>query len=40
MGQLKVVSGGIQLTGQALMLDILRASTIKSKHGQPITLGE
>ena len=40
MGQLKIVSGGIQLSGQALVLDILRASSIKSKHGQPITLGK
>ncbi|XP_055622752.1 uncharacterized protein LOC129766260 [Toxorhynchites rutilus septentrionalis] len=38
MGQLKIVSGGIQLTGQAMVLDILRASTIRSKHGQPISI--
>ncbi|XP_058823864.1 uncharacterized protein LOC131684750 [Topomyia yanbarensis] len=38
MGQLKIVSGGIQLTGQALVLDILRASSIRSKHGQPISI--
>lgn len=39
MGQLKIVSGGIQLTGQAMVLDILRASSIRSKHGQPISIG-
>ncbi|XP_052860572.1 delta-sarcoglycan [Anopheles cruzii] len=38
MGQLKVVPGGIQLTGQALVLNTLRASSIQSKHGQPISL--
>nr|XP_019564285.2 LOW QUALITY PROTEIN: zeta-sarcoglycan-like [Aedes albopictus] len=38
MGQLKIVSGGIQLTGQAMVLDILRASSIRSKHGQPISI--
>lgn len=39
MGQLKVVAGGLQLSGQALVLDMLRASTIRSRHGQPISLG-
>ena len=39
MGQLKVVAGGLQLSGQALVLDILRASTIRSRHGQPISIG-
>ena len=38
MGQLKVVAGGLQLSGQALVMDILRASTIRSRHGQPILL--
>uniref|UniRef100_A0A182N024 Zeta-sarcoglycan n=1 Tax=Anopheles dirus TaxID=7168 RepID=A0A182N024_9DIPT len=38
MGQLKIVPGGIQLTGQALILNTLRASTIRSKHGQPISV--
>lgn len=39
MGQLKVVAGGIQLSGQALVLDVLRASSIRSRHGQPISIG-
>lgn len=39
MGQLKVVAGGLQLSGQTLILDVLRASTIRSRHGQPISLG-
>lgn len=39
MGSLKVVAGGLQLSGQALVLDLLKASTIRSKHGQPITIG-
>ncbi|XP_040174117.1 delta-sarcoglycan [Anopheles arabiensis] len=38
MGQLKIVPGGIQLTGQALVLNTLRASSIRSKHGQPISV--
>ncbi|XP_055685232.1 delta-sarcoglycan isoform X2 [Lutzomyia longipalpis] len=38
MGQLKVVAGGLQLSGQALVLDLLRASTIRSRHGQPIAI--
>uniref|UniRef100_A0A182IZG3 Gamma-sarcoglycan n=2 Tax=Anopheles atroparvus TaxID=41427 RepID=A0A182IZG3_ANOAO len=38
MGQLKIVPGGIQLTGQALILNTLRASSIRSKHGQPISI--
>ncbi|CAO1338404.1 unnamed protein product [Diamesa serratosioi] len=37
MGQLKVVNGGIQLDGQAMILDELRTSHIRSRHGQPIT---
>lgn len=32
--------GGLQLTGQALILDILRASVIRSKHGHPVSIGE
>lgn len=39
MGQLKIVPGGMQLSGQALFLDVLRASSIRSKHGLPITIG-
>lgn len=39
MGQLKVVPGGLQLSGQAWVLDMLRASNIRSRYGQPITLG-
>lgn len=39
MGQLKIVAGGIQLSGQALVLDLLRASSIRSRHGQPIQIG-
>lgn len=39
MGQLRIVPGGLQLTGQALFLDVLRASIIRSRHGQPITIG-
>ncbi|XP_030569482.1 zeta-sarcoglycan isoform X2 [Drosophila novamexicana] len=38
MGQLKIVPGGIQLTGQAVIMDMLRASTIRSRHGQPISI--
>ncbi|XP_017494776.1 PREDICTED: ras-interacting protein RIP3-like, partial [Rhagoletis zephyria] len=38
MGHLKIVPGGIQLTGQALIMDMLRASTIRSRHGQPIAI--
>lgn len=38
MGQLKVVPGGLQLTGQALVLDMLRASTIRSRHNQPLSI--
>ncbi|XP_031624674.1 delta-sarcoglycan isoform X2 [Contarinia nasturtii] len=38
MGQLKIVPGGMQLNGQALFLDVLRASSIRSKHGLPITI--
>ncbi|XP_075157909.1 sarcoglycan delta [Haematobia irritans] len=38
MGPLKIVPGGIQLTGQALIMDMLRASSIRSRHGQPISI--
>ncbi|XP_058127055.1 YEATS domain-containing protein 2 [Anopheles ziemanni] len=38
MGQLKIVPGGLQLSGQALILNTLRASSIRSKHGQPISI--
>lgn len=40
IGQLKIVSGGIQLHGQAVIMDMLRASTIRSRHGQPISIGK
>lgn len=40
MGQLKVVNGGIQLDGQAMILDELRTSHIRSRHGQPLTFGK
>lgn len=38
MGQLKVVPGGLQLSGQAVVMDQLRASTIRSRHAQPIVI--
>ncbi|KAL4703404.1 hypothetical protein ACJJTC_011193 [Scirpophaga incertulas] len=38
MGQLRIVPGGLQLLGQALVLDSLFASNIKSRRGQPITM--
>ncbi|CAH2091899.1 unnamed protein product [Euphydryas editha] len=38
MGQLKIVPGGLQLLGQALVLDSLFASSIKSRRGQPISI--
>lgn len=40
MGQLKVVPGGLQLSGQAWVVDQLRASNIRSRFGQPISLGK
>lgn len=40
MGQLKVIPGGIELSGQTIVLDLLRASTIKSKNNQPLSIGE
>ncbi|KAG8232879.1 hypothetical protein J437_LFUL004749, partial [Ladona fulva] len=38
MGNLRIVAGGIQLNGQAMILDTLVASSIKSRRGQPITI--
>lgn len=38
MGQLKVVPGGLQLSGQAVVMDLLRASTIRSRHAQPMAI--
>ncbi|PSN47579.1 Delta-sarcoglycan [Blattella germanica] len=38
MGQLRIVTGGIQLSGQAMVLDALIASSIRSRRGQPITV--
>lgn len=38
MGQVKVVPGGLQLSGQAVVMDLLRASTIRSRHAQPIAI--
>ncbi|CAH2268160.1 jg8167 [Pararge aegeria aegeria] len=38
MGQLRIVPGGVQLLGQALVLDSLFASSIKSRRGQPISI--
>ncbi|XP_062140141.1 delta-sarcoglycan [Drosophila sulfurigaster albostrigata] len=38
MGQLKILPGGIQLSGQAVIMDMLRASSIRSRHGQPISI--
>lgn len=38
MGQLRIVPGGLQLLGQALVLDSLFASSIKSRRGQPISI--
>ncbi|KAG6464264.1 hypothetical protein O3G_MSEX014397, partial [Manduca sexta] len=38
MGQLRVVPGGLQLLGQALVLDSLFVSSIKSRRGQPISI--
>ncbi|OWR42634.1 hypothetical protein KGM_211850 [Danaus plexippus plexippus] len=38
MGQLRIVPGGLQLLGQALVLDSLFASSIKSRRGQPIAI--
>ncbi|XP_053600454.1 delta-sarcoglycan-like [Plodia interpunctella] len=38
MGQLRIVPGGLQLLGQALVLDSLFTSSIKSRRGQPIAV--
>lgn len=38
MGQLRIVPGGLQLLGQALVLDSLFTSSIKSRRGQPIAI--
>ncbi|KAK7865842.1 hypothetical protein R5R35_001293 [Gryllus longicercus] len=38
MGQLRIVAGGVQLRGQALVLDALLASSIRSRYGQPLVL--
>lgn len=38
MGHLKMVPGGIQLNGQSMIMDTLRASKIKARQGQPITI--
>lgn len=38
MGQLRIVPGGLQLLGQALVLDSLFATSIKSRRGQPISI--
>lgn len=40
IGQLKVVDGGVQLEGQAIILDELRTSHVRSRFGQPITFGK
>lgn len=39
IGQLKVIDGGVQLEGQAIILDQLKTSHVRSRHGQPITFG-
>ncbi|ALC48182.1 Scgdelta [Drosophila busckii] len=38
MGLLKIVPGGIQLNGQAVFMDMLRASTIRSRPGHPLKI--
>lgn len=38
IGPVRIVSGGIQLDGQAWVLNNLVASTISSQVGQPVTL--
>lgn len=38
MGQLRVVAGGLQLNGPAMVMDALIASNIRSRRGQPITI--
>lgn len=39
IGQLKVMDGGVQLEGQAVILDELRTSHLRSRQGQPMTFG-
>ncbi|XP_046994889.1 delta-sarcoglycan [Schistocerca americana] len=36
MGSLRIVSGGVQLRGQALVMDTLLASSIRSRRGYPL----
>ncbi|XP_063706397.1 delta-sarcoglycan [Culicoides brevitarsis] len=38
MGHLKMIPGGIQLNGQSMVMDTLRASKIKARQYQPITI--
>lgn len=38
MGGLRIVAGGVQLSGQAMILDALIASNIRSRQGQPINI--
>lgn len=38
MGGLRIVAGGVQLSGQAMILDALIASSIRSRQGQPINI--
>ncbi|EDW25854.1 GL14360 [Drosophila persimilis] len=38
MGQLKILPGGIQLSGTAIIMDMLRTSTIRSRPGHPISI--
>lgn len=40
MGPLKIIPGGVQLDGQSIIMDSLRASIIKSRYGKPITFGK
>jgi len=37
IGNMKITPGGIQLNGDAMMLDSLMTSSISSKKGQPLT---
>lgn len=38
MGQLKITSDGIQLSGKAIFLDELITSSIKTQRNTPLTL--
>ncbi|BFG00961.1 delta-sarcoglycan [Drosophila madeirensis] len=38
MGQLKILPGGIQLSGTAIIMDMLRTSTIRSRPGHPLSI--